>query len=146
MDALVNWKEFLRRNLLLFILAGIAVCAVGFYLMAFVIPNHPSKPGNVPKSATLVFGGFTHFWQECWFDAARQLDRCRIYNAGGVILRGDVFLPESGGAAISADQLQIVPGVNAESVVHLSNGSVLIPEKNFDAIKRGLHGDDSESK
>jgi hypothetical protein len=108
--------------------------------MAFVIPNDPSRPDNVPKSATLVFGGFTHFWQECWYDSEQQLDGCRIYNGSGIILRDDVYLPANGGAAISEDQLKIVPGSNPESVVHLSNGTVLIPQKNFDAIQKDLDG------
>jgi hypothetical protein len=146
MDAPVTWKEALDKRFPQLVLAGIAVCGVAFYLTEFVIPNHPSRPDNVPKSATLVFGGFTHFWHECWYDSAKHLDECRIYNAGRVILQDDVYLPANGGAAISEDQLKIVQGSNPESAVHLSNGTVLIPQKNFDGIKKDLDGGLSESR
>jgi hypothetical protein len=134
-------KGIFGKNLPALLLGGAAICACLLYVWIFVLPNHPSRPANVPKSASLVLEGWGHFWQECRFDSAQHQDRCRIYGGGGDVLRDDVFLPENGGAVISGDQLKIVPGGIAESVVHLLNGTLLIPQKNFEAIKRELHGD-----
>jgi|ERR1035437_5202779 hypothetical protein len=133
-----DWKQ----PAFVFGVLAIAVCAL--YIWIFVIPNHPSRPDNVPKSTTLVLMGWTHYWQECWFDSATQQDRCRIYNGNGIILRDDVFLPANGGGAIRENQLMIAPGGDSCSV-HLSNGTVLIPAKNFDEIRRELQGDFSHA-
>jgi hypothetical protein len=98
----------------------------------------------VPQSATLVLAGWDHFWQMCWFDTVLKQDRCRIYGGGGAILRDDVFLPSNGGGAIQGDQLTIAPGGGADTV-QLANGIVLIPQTNFDEIRRELQGDFSHA-
>lgn len=138
-------KETFGKNLPILLLVGAAICACLLYVWIFVLPNHPSRPGNVPKSATLVLMGWSHFWQECSFDSARQQDRCRIYNGNGEILHDEIFLPANGGSAVPEDQLKIAPGGNSYSV-HLLNGIVLIPQKNFDEIKKELQGDLSGTK
>jgi hypothetical protein len=51
----------------------------------------------------------------------------------------------NGGGALPEDQLTIAPGGNSYSV-NLSNGTVLIPRKNFDETKKELQGDFSNSK
>ena len=139
-------KGIFGSNLSALFLGGAALFACLLYFWIFVLPNHPSRPGNVQKSASLVLKGWSHFWQECWFDSAQHQDRCRIYGGGGAVLRDDVFLPENGGAAIPEDQLKIVPGNDTESVVHLLNGTTLIPQKNFEAIIKERHGGSSEGK
>jgi hypothetical protein len=128
------------KNLPALILGGLVVVAIVFYMFAFVLPNHPSRPSNVSRSATLVLMGWSHFWQECWFDPAQQQDKCRIYNGNGEILHDEIFLPANGGGAIPKDQLKIAPGGNSYSV-HLLNGIVLIPQKYFDEIRKELQGD-----
>jgi len=123
----------------------VIVFIVAWYLMAFVLPNHPSRPKNVPKSATLVLRAPAHFWQECWFDSVGNQDRCRIYNGGGVVLGEGIFLPLNGGDAVPQNQLIIAPGGSSYTVV-LKNGEVLIPQTGFDETKRELNGDFSGAK
>jgi hypothetical protein len=123
----------------------VTICAFAFYLFAFVIPNHPSRPNNIPKSAVLVLSAFTHFWQECRYDTAEQQDKCRIYNGNGYLLRDEVFLPANGGNALRDDQLKIVAGGDSHSV-HLLNGTVMIPKEHFADIKKDLPDDLSHSK
>jgi hypothetical protein len=140
-----SWTGTLGRHMLALLLGGALISACLLYVWVFVFPNHPSRPANVPKSATLVLMGWSHFWQECRFDSTQHQDTCRIYSGNGVILHDEVFLPLNGGGAIQEDQLRIAPGGNSYSV-HLLNGVVLIPQKNFDEIRRELQGDFSGAK
>lgn len=140
-----SFKDTLDRNLPTLLVGGVVICVIAWYLFAFVIPNHPARPRNVPKSATLVLQGWDHFWQECWFDSAEQQDRCRIYNGSGYLLRDEVFLPANGGKALSDDQLKVASGGDSRSV-HLLNGTVLIPREHFEGIKKELPSNLSGSK
>ena len=49
-----SFKDTLDRNLPTLLVGGVVICVIAWYLFAFVIPNHPARPRNVPKSATLV--------------------------------------------------------------------------------------------
>ena len=140
-----SWKERIDRNLPVLLIGAFGICLIVWYIFAFVVPNHPSRPKNVPTSATLVFQGWTHFWQECWFDSQQRQDRCRIYNGGGLILDEDVFLPMDGSGPIPEDQLKIGSGGGPYSV-QLLNGTVMIPRSHFDGIKRELQGDLSNAE
>jgi hypothetical protein len=140
-----SWKEMIDKYLPEVILSGVILMAIAWYIWAFVLPNHPSRPHAVPKSATLVFMNFTHYWQECWFDTSMRQDRCRIYNANGEILNEGVFLPIDGAPAFKGDKLRIVQGGNSYSV-HLACGAVLIPQQHFDETRRELNGDFSKAK
>jgi hypothetical protein len=130
-------KEILDKNLPALILSGVILMAVAWYICAFVLPNHPSRPPNVPKSATLVFVGFNHYWQECWFDGTLGQDRCRIYGGGGDVLRDDVFLDVDTRKPVQQDELEIVQGGGADSV-RLKNSKILLPQANFDAIRKQM--------
>jgi hypothetical protein len=130
-------KNTIDRNLPTLLVGGVVICAIAWYLFAFVIPNHPARPRNVPNSATLVLQGWDHFWQECRFDSGEQQDMCRIYNGSGYLLRNEVFLPANGGKALPDDQLRVASGGDSHSV-HLLNGTVLIPREHFDGIKKDL--------
>ena len=132
-----SWKETLDRNLPLLLLGGAAICALVFYLFAFVIPNHPSRPRNVPKTATLVLAGFNHYWQECGFDEIQGQDRCRIYGGKGDVLRDDVFLDLDTKKPLKQDELEIVQGGGADSV-RLKNSKILVPQANFDEIRKQM--------
>ena len=138
-------KGTLDRNLPALLVGGVVICVIVWYVFAFVIPKHPARPGNVPKSATLVLMGWDQFWQECRFDSAERQDRCRIYNGSGYLLRDEVFLPANGGKALPDDQLKVAPGGDSHSV-HLLNGTVLIPREHFGGIRKELPDDLSGSK
>jgi len=139
-----SWKETLDRNLPVLLLGGVVISAIVFYLFAFVIPNHPSRPRNVPKSATLVLVGFSHYWQECRFDEIQRQDRCRIYGGKGDILRDDVFLDLDTKKPVKRDELEIVQGGGADSV-HLKNSKTLVPQANFDAIRKQMRPEPSSN-
>lgn len=138
-------KDGLDRNLPAFLVGGVVICLVAWYVFTFVIPRHPARPRNVPQSATLVLTGWDQFWQECRFDSAEQQDRCRVYNGAGSLLRDEVFLPANGGKALPDDQLKVSAGGDSHSV-HLLNGTVLIPRDHFEGIKKELPDDLSGSK
>jgi len=133
----ISWKEFFDRNLPALLLGGVAICVVTWYLLAFVVPNHPSRPPNVPKSSTLVLVGFSHYWQECRFDEMQGQDRCRIFGGKGDILRDDAFLDVDTRKPVQQDELEIVQGGGADSV-RLKNGKSLVPQANFDAIRKQM--------
>jgi hypothetical protein len=136
-------NETFDRSLPKILVGGLIVILVLFYVWVFVLPNHPSRPQNVPKSATLVFAGFIHFWQECWFDEKQGVDRCRIYGGGGAVLRDDVFLNMANREPVPPEELDIVqggaPDGGPDSVVRLKNGKILIPQASFDAIRREMN-------
>jgi hypothetical protein len=125
------------KNLPAIIVGGLILMAVVFYFAAFVLPNHPSRPQNVPKSATLVLVGFSHYWQECRFDENQGQDQCQIYGGKGDVLRDDVFLEVDTRKPVQRDELEIVQGGGADSV-RLRNSKILVPRANFDAIRRQM--------
>lgn len=140
-----SWKLIIDRNLPAIILGGLVVIAVVFYVSAFVLPNHPSRPSNVPKSAMLVFTGFSHYWQECQFDNAQGQDRCRIYGGKGDVLRDDVFLDMDTRKPVQPDELEIVQGGGADSI-RLKDGKILVPQANFDAIRKQMRSEPTSTK
>lgn len=125
-----------KRTILSFSMLAIPIMLLGWwYYEAFVAPNHPPRPANVPPSATLVLQGFNAFWQRCWFDESLMKDKCQIFNRVGGLIQDDVFLSYDGKATISASQLTIVPGGGWDNV-HLEDGSILIPEHGYEAIRK----------
>jgi hypothetical protein len=88
--------------------------------------------------------GFNHYWQECWFDGTQGQDRCRIYGGGGDVLRDDVFLDVDTRKPVQQDELEIVQGGGADSV-RLKNSKVLVPQANFDAIRKQMRPEPSSS-
>jgi hypothetical protein len=127
----------MKQSLSWLALAGVLSVLSLWYYAAFIRPNHPPRPANVPPSATLILRGFDAFWQYCWVDQTINRDRCQIFNRGGTILRDDIFIPYDGSDLVLADKLKIGPSGNS-AYVKLEDGTVLIPQKNYDAIKRSL--------
>lgn len=124
-----------RRSVINLSIAAIPVILFGWwYYAAFIAPNHPQRPSNVPPSATLVLQGFAAFWQKCWFDENLHKDRCQIFNRNGVILRDEIFLSYDGKATIPANRLKIVSG-GGWDYIHLQDGSILIPQQGYEAIR-----------
>ncbi len=53
----------------------------------------PVRPDDVPPDAAFVGGGkIGGWWQDCNL-ATAQAAHCRIWNAGGLLLRDEEFLP-----------------------------------------------------
>jgi hypothetical protein len=64
-------------------------------------------------------------------------DRCRIFGGKGDILRDDAFLDVDTRKPVQQDELEIVQGGGADSV-RLKNGKSLVPQANFDAIRKQM--------
>jgi hypothetical protein len=99
----------------------------------------PARPSNVPLDATYIEGGEVGgWWQHCSFDSGNDVNRCQIYNAGGVVLSDEVFLPYDGGKALTSSLLKIdgdsylAAGPN---YVCLKDGRILIPKSHFQDYK-----------
>ena len=98
--------------------------------------TEPSRPSNVPADAVLVYGGKTHWWIRCWFQAGTN--RCQIFNASGKTLSDEVFLPYDRGATVPQHELQIDPRRSDAGKVWLKNGRILLPQTNFDRNRKAL--------
>jgi hypothetical protein len=97
------------------------------------------RPESVPLEATHVAGGqFNGWWQQCTPANAGQAVHCRIWNAGGLGLKDEEFLPYDGGASPTVDELKITPDPTfpGPDRIFLSNGRVLLPRSRFDELKK----------
>ncbi len=124
------------------IVAGIFLFAL-WYCAAFVFPNHPRRPKNVPASASLVLSGGHAFWQYCWLDTSIQKDRCQIFYAGGGTIICDIFLPYPGTEPVPKSRLKIDTSEkydtgDGDSYVRLQDGTILIPQKWYAEGKRRI--------
>lgn len=100
----------------------------------------PTRPANVPASATYVPGGKVGgWWQYCAIDDQHQT-HCIVWNAVGLKLHDEVFLPYDQGVAVTEGEAEIAshwefPG---DDRVRLKNGRVLLPRSRFEEVKRFL--------
>jgi hypothetical protein len=97
------------------------------------------RPQDVTPEATCVLAGKAGcWWQHCRATIAGRPVHCRIWNAGGLILEDEQFLPYDGGAPPTADELKIP--VDAKFAgpdrIFLANGRVLLPRSRFDDLKK----------
>jgi len=124
------------------ITVGVLLLAL-WYCAAFVFPNHPRRPKNVPPSAALVFRGGHAYWQYCWLDESIQKDRCQIFNGDGVILVDDIFLPYSGTKPVPESRLKIdannkTDTGNGLDYVLLTDRTILIQQRYYAAIRQDI--------
>ncbi len=99
------------------------------------------RPTNIPVDSTRIPGvKSTDFWQHCSFDRQSGNTRCKIFNVNGLLFRDDVFVPYVGERPTSDADLKIQPHGGNEWV-DLANGTTLIPQSQFERIKRFLDWD-----
>ena len=96
----------------------------------------PKRPSGVPPEATAIPIPWGYDWDYCWVDKVKNVNKCIIYNGGGEILYGGVFLRYEGTGVIPADQLKINTHHGGEQWIELQNGVILIPESNYAGIKK----------
>jgi len=96
-----------------------------------------SRPRNVPKGAAHV-GPAIGWWQYCVYDPERNMDTCRIWNRGGLILEEGEFVPYDGGSPAKAETLQISDVISGPDRIALRNGRILIPKSREVEMKHFL--------
>lgn len=123
----------------------VTVLVIAGLVVAVWLARVLARPPGVPAQAVRVPIGRAQGWARCWLDAAANVNRCRLYNAGGELLRrfghenddDDVFLPYEGLGPIPEADLQIDrPHTNNPSTVWLKNGVILLPRNDFETAKR----------
>jgi hypothetical protein len=100
--------------------------------------NGPKRPANVPAEATPIPIPHGYDWDYCWVDKALNVNKCQIYNRAGDLLYGGVFLRYEGTGVVPEDALKIDPHQGGEQWIQLQNGVILIPESDYDGIKKLL--------
>lgn len=96
-----------------------------------------SRPKNVPQDAVHV-GGFMGRWDRCEYDPTNDVNICKVWNRGGMLLADGVYVPYDRGPAAKGDTLRLVGGYNGEVVIHLRNGRILILESREAEIRKSL--------
>jgi hypothetical protein len=99
--------------------------------------NTPTRPANVPANATAIAIPHGYDWDYCWVDKNLNVNECRIYNRGGELLYGGVFLRYEGSGVVPEEALKITQ-YGGEQFIKLQNGVILIPASHYVAIKNNL--------
>jgi hypothetical protein len=97
------------------------------------------RPANVPPEATYVAGGKVGgWWQECGPPLTAEAVHCRIWNAGGLPLADEGFLPYDAGPSPRVDELKIDadPAFPGPDRIFLANKRVLLPKSHFEELKK----------
>ncbi len=81
------------------------IALLGAVLAACQSTGSRPRPANVPQDAVRVVGGKSHEWMRCEY--AANVNTCQIYNAGGLVLRDEIYRPYDGGDAVRAEDLKI---------------------------------------
>ncbi len=116
-----------------FYCAGIAVWMVGCSAK-----QEADRPANVTQGAAFVRGAKVGWWQHCRTGSESEKTQCTIWNAGGQVLYEGAFVPYDEGPNPTATDLEIPtdPKYPGPDRVCLRNGRILIPESEFDRLKR----------
>jgi len=98
----------------------------------------PARPSVVAADAVAVAGSKTVWWQQCTVAEADGSARCRIWNAGGLVLYDEIFLPYDERAQLTKAELTIAPEPTfpGPDRIWLSNGRVLLPKSRFEDLKK----------
>jgi hypothetical protein len=96
-----------------------------------------SRPQEVSQNAIHV-GGAIGWWQHYAYDPAQNVDICRIWNRGGLILEDGEFVPYDSGSPAKTDELHIVDSETGPDRIALRNGRILIPKAREAEMKRFL--------
>jgi hypothetical protein len=97
-----------------------------------------ARPADVPADAVAVSGSKTVWWQQCTTSAADASTRCRIWNAVGLVLYDEEFLPYDEHTPINNSELTIAtePAFGGSDRIWLANGRVLLPRSRFEDLKK----------
>jgi hypothetical protein len=119
----------------------------------------PSRPKDIPSNSAFIMspsGGFIlplpkhGDWLYCWLDQERQVDRCRMTDTHGGLEYEGRFLPSDGSGSVPEADLQIdAKGTGPRlrwtyfrnrimPIIHLRNGTILIPAEAAEAAKEQL--------
>ena len=98
----------------------------------------PARPKNVPGDAIWVPGGKTEWWERCFYDKNQNFDKCQTFNANGLVLEDEVYLPYDGGRPAFSSELVIDPwaGLAGPYIICLNNGRILLPQSHFASDKK----------
>ena len=124
------------------ILASSAIAAALLPSLGCGRAPRPARPDDVPPAAAYVGGGkIGGWWQECALVTSLSA-HCRIWNAGGLLLYDEEFLPYDQ-RPLTAAEIRIPEHCwdTFGDRICLSNERVLLPRSNFDRMKRMM--DDS---
>src|SRR5690349_12682795 len=69
----------------------------------------PARPPVVATDAVAVAGSKTVWWQHCTVSEADGSAHCRIWNAGGLVLYDEIFLPYDERTKLTKAELTIAP-------------------------------------
>ena len=105
-----------------------------------------TPPPGVPPDAVPVAFSKDGGWAYCWLDPEINLDRCRTYNASGVMLwrighedmRDDVYLRYRGEGPVPESDLEIDSRRTDDQVIWLKNGVILLPRDDYEFQKAAL--------
>jgi hypothetical protein len=116
----------------------LAICLSLCHAACDLLP--PWRPAGVPEAAVRVNMARNAGWVHCWLDVRERLNKCRIYNNQGVILRhgheesrDDVFLPYRRKGPVAEEELDIDLQRTSTSYVALRDGTFLVPRERYSA-------------
>jgi hypothetical protein len=119
----------------------------------------PKRPRTVPPDSVFLFGlpvgapfpiAKRGDWLNCWLDGAQNVNRCRVANVDGTFEFEGPFLRFEGVGPVSQNALQIdIKATDNKQewiffrgelvpLVHLRDGTILIPAEDYEAGKQKL--------
>jgi hypothetical protein len=126
----------------------IALGVASFFFGLALEGCSPARPRNVPLDAVHVRGGDSDWWERCSYNQADDIDHCQTFNAGGVTLEDEPYLPYDGDKAANESDLKIDANARLRGpyIICLQNGRILIPTSDFENQKRFLDFATGKSK
>jgi len=107
------------------------------FLFVLLGCSDPPRPHGVAAGATWVESAKTGYWERCEVTDTKAV-HCTIWNAGGMVLMDEPYLPLDGGPPPSAKDLRLRKTA-AGYGVRLANGRILAPQSQFQRMK-ALYG------
>lgn len=122
----------------------------------------PSRPKTLPATAIWIPAppaplDFSPrgYWLACWFDGARNVDRCKLtdyngkesaYNKGNPSFEAEDYSPVTGPnpvpearlhlRSMTSEELWAVAGQELVPIARLQDGTVLVPTRNLAELRR----------
>jgi hypothetical protein len=141
-------KKLLKR-------AGAVVVVVVLYFLGIAIwaSIPPRRPANVSRSAVFLFGlpvgapfptPKRGTWVDCWLDTSDS-NRCRAIDADGTPIYEGPYIRFEGTGLVPQSEIQINTRASTDffviqgvliPIIHLRDGTILIPAKDADEARR----------